>query len=363
MSDQANRLRSLREAARAGQRGGSSRGEIPADGGNNRREGLARGGRQGGAPPRGEAPCKPDFLSMSGGRPGLTLTGPRARVPSSNALGRPQGGRRPAVRSIAVTSGKGGVGKTSVATNLALAFARRGRRVLLIDGDLSLANVDLLFGMVPTRNLGDVVLGQAGIEDVILDTAEGVRLLPAASGVEELADLDDFRREKLLRELSRLETDTDLIVLDTGSGIGRQSVHLARAASQVLIVTTPEPTAFSDAYAMLKVLSRGRLSCTPGLLVNMASSATEARDTERRIRLVSERFLGVRPDYLGHVLLDSAVGAAVRRQEPLMKIYPKSPAATCIDNLAGRLLEWPLAPEPGAAEPEGFFLKVAGLDG
>jgi len=216
---------------------------------------------------------------------------------------------------------------------------------------------------VPHKNLGDVVFGRAAIEEVVLTTADGVRVLPSGSGVEELADLDDFRRERLLRELSKLEAEADLILLDTGSGVGRQTIHFARAADRTVIVTTPEPTAFSDAYATLKVLSRGRLSCTPGLLVNMASSATEARDTERRIRLVSERFLGVRPDYLGHVLLDSAVGAAVRRQEPLMKIYPKSPAATCIDNLAGRLLEWPLAPEPGAAEPEGFFLKVAGLDG
>jgi len=254
------------------------------------------------------------------------------------------------------------VGKTSVATNLALAFTRMGKKVLLVDCDFSLANVDLLFGIVPTRNLGDVVLGDASVEDVVLKTKHGVWLLPAASGVEEMADLDDFRRERLLRELSRIETGCDLIVLDTGSGISRQSMHLARAADQVVVVTTPEPTAFSDAYATLKVLSKGKLRCRPAVVVNMAATAEEGRETERRIRVVAERFLGLSPEYLGHVLLDDCVGRAVRLQEPLLQAFPRSPAAACIETLAGRLLQGPGPPEPREAEPEGFFLKVANLD-
>jgi flagellar biosynthesis protein FlhG len=266
---------------------------------------------------------------------------------------------RPQVRSLAVTSGKGGVGKTSVATNLAIAFARRGRKVLLVDGDLSLANVDLLLGVVPQKNLGDVVLHGTPIEEVVLETREGVRLLPAGSGMEELADLDDFRRERLLRELSRLESSVDLILLDTGSGIGRQTIHLARAADQVLVVTTPEPTAFSDAYATLKVLSRGRLRSRPGIVVNMAASPEEARETERRIRVVAERFLRLQPEYLGYVLLDAAVGRAVRMQEPLLKAYPRCPASACLENLAQRLLSQPPGPEPEEAAPPGFFLKAA----
>jgi flagellar biosynthesis protein FlhG len=192
-----------------------------------------------------------------------------------------------------------------------------------------------------------------------------VRLLPAASGIEELADLDDFRRERLLRELSVLETDRDLIVLDTGSGISRQSMHLARAADQIVVVTTPEPTAFSDAYATLKVLSRGRLRSCPGVVVNMACSPEEGRETERRIRLVAERFLGLSPEYFGHVLLDSAVGRAVRLQEPLLKAFPSSPAAACIERLAARLLEGPRSNDPLEAEPDhdaGFFQKIANLD-
>jgi flagellar biosynthesis protein FlhG len=270
---------------------------------------------------------------------------------------------RPRVRSIALTSGKGGVGKTSIATNLAIAFAQQGRRVLLVDGDLSLANVDLLLGVVPQKNLGDVIFGRASIEQVVLKTVDGVLLLPSASGVEELADLDDFRRERLLRELARLEESVELILLDTGSGIGRQTIQFARAADDVVVVTTPEPTAFSDAYATLKVLSQGRLHGRPGIVVNMAATPEEGRETERRIRLVAERFLRLKPEYLGHIALDPSVGRAVRRQQPLLKAFPRSPAAAGIEALAARLLVEPPWPEPEEVDPGGFFLKVANFDG
>jgi flagellar biosynthesis protein FlhG len=251
------------------------------------------------------------------------------------------------------------VGKTSLATNLAIACARRGRRVLLVDGDLSMANVDLLLGVSPRLHLGDVVFGRASLEEIVLTTSDGVRLLPAGSGVEELADLDDFRRGTLLRELARLESEADLLVLDTGSGVSRQSMHFARAADQVLIVTTPEPTAFTDAYATLKILGRGRLAGRPGLIVNMAASAEEGVETERRIREVAERFLRIRPQYFGHVLLDSAVGQAVRQQRPLLQAFPGSPASACIERLAERLLLEVEPPEPIASRPQGFFLRAA----
>ncbi len=315
MADQADRLRNLRLVA-------------------------------GGAPANGKAPA---------GRPGRDsgeADEDSGQIPA-----------RPRVRSIALTSGKGGVGKTSIATNLAIAFARQGRRVLLVDGDLSLANVDLLLGVVPQKNLGDVVFGRASVEEVALKTTDGVLLLPSASGVDELADLDDFRRERLLRELARLESAVELILLDTGSGIGRQTIHLARAADQVVVVTTPEPTAFSDAYATLKVLSQGRIAGRPGLVVNMVATPEEGRETERRIRLVAERFLHLKPEYFGHVALDAAVGNSVRRQQPLLRAFPRSPAAACIEDLAARLLVEPPLPEPNAVEPDGFFLKVANSDG
>jgi len=303
-------------------------------------------------------------LVTGGGSPGAGGS-PHRGGAARNRPGRSKEGGIPArssLLSIAITSGKGGVGKTSLATNLAIAFARRGRRVLLVDGDLAMANVDLMLGVVPQKNLGDVVFGRAAIEEVVLTTADGVRVLPSGSGVEELADLDDFRRERLLRELSKLEAEADLILLDTGSGVGRQTIHFARAADRTVIVTTPEPTAFSDAYATLKVLSRGRLRGRPGVVVNMAATPEEGRETERRIRVVAERFLRLKPEYLGHVLLDASMGKAVRRQQPVVKAFPRSPAAACIEELASRLLGDAEPPEPLEASPDGYFLKVANLD-
>jgi flagellar biosynthesis protein FlhG len=268
---------------------------------------------------------------------------------------------RPDVRTIAVTSGKGGVGKSILVTNLAIACARRGQRVLLIDGDLSLANIDLLMGLIPKQNLADVVMGRASIEDVVLQTPSGVRLLPAASGVEEMADLDDFRRERLLRELSRLESTCDLILVDTAPGIAAQTIQLAAAAESALIVTTPEPTAFSDAYATLKVLRRK--GCRDlALVVNRCGSAAEGKRTSRRVQAVARRFLEFLPDYLGHVPEDPTVLASAMRQEPLLSIFPHSPAAQAIESLADILLEGPTSIGPPLEDREGLFEKVANLD-
>jgi len=266
---------------------------------------------------------------------------------------------RPAARSLAFVSGKGGVGKSSLVANLALALTRRGKRVVVVDGDLALANVDLLYGLVPKHNLGDVVFGRCAIEDACLTTPDGVRLLPAASGVEELAALDEVRRERLLRELSRLEEDVDLFLIDAGSGLGPATLHWARTADRALVVTTPEPTAFADAYAMVKVLTSRRLRELPALLVNMVESPREGRETARRVRAVAERFLGRAPEYLGSVPSDDAVARAVRQQEPLLRMFPHSPAALAMRKVAEHLIFEPTPRDPIALAPEQFFQKVA----
>lgn len=285
----------------------------------------------------------------------------RLRLVSDDEGGPTEGWRRPAVRTIAVISGKGGVGKSIVVTNVAIACARRGRRVLLVDGDLSLANVDLLMGLIPKRNLADVIYRQVPIEEVVLETPSGVRLLPAASGIEALANLDDYRLEHLLRELSRLEDTCDLILLDTPTGIGAQALHLASAAETTLIVTTPEPTAFSDAYATLKVLHQRGVGDAL-LLINRAASSGEARKTARRIQSVAKRFLDFEPEYLGFIPEDSALLASAMRQEPLLTIFPHSPAAQAIEAIAEGLLAEPGPVGPITIEPEHELRKVANLD-
>ncbi len=248
---------------------------------------------------------------------------------------------RPRRRVIAVTSGKGGVGKTNIVTNLAIALARQGIRVLILDGDLGLANVDLLLGVAPQFDLQDVILGNRSIRDIVLEGPDGIRVIPASSGVEELANLDEYRTEVLLRSLAELEHETDIILIDSPSGIGQHATSLIQGADRILVVTTPEPTSFSDAYAMIKVLVKRPLRATPALLVNQADSEDAALAVARRVKGVAKRFLNLDIDYWGYVLADESVPKSVLRQEPFLSTYPYSPASSCIYQLARRVLGQP----------------------
>jgi flagellar biosynthesis protein FlhG len=254
--------------------------------------------------------------------------------------------RRPL--SVAFLSGKGGVGKSSLVANLAILMAEMGRRTLVLDGDLGLANVDLLLGLVPQRTLLDVVEGRCRLEEVLLAGPAGIEVLPASSGVEKMADLDDYRREVLLRSLEAVARDRDLLLIDTGSGIHRQSLRLGQTADEIVVVTTPEPPAFADAYAMLKVLHERPIRRFPRLVVNMARSTEEALRVARRLQRVARRFLGQAPELSGVILEDRNLARAVRRQLPLVRSYPDTRAVADMRALAERLLQ-PAA--PGAGEP------------
>ncbi len=270
-------------------------------------------------------------------------------------------GRRPErLLSVAVTGGKGGVGKTNLVTNLAIVMARMGKKVLLLDGDLSLANVDLLLGLVPRYNLYDVVTGQKRIDEVVLTGEAGILILPAASGVEEMAALDDYRREILIRSLENLAADRDVLLIDTGSGIHRQNLRLAQMADEILVLTTPEPTAFSDAYATMKVLCSRRLARPPRLVVNMARSEAEALRIARRVARVAAQFLGFEPELYGIIPEDEAVPRAVKAQEPFVKVYEEAPATVGVRELAKRLLQPASAPVyPRSEQAAARALKAA----
>jgi len=243
-------------------------------------------------------------------------------------------------RVITVTSGKGGVGKTTLVANLGLELARLGRRVLLLDGDLGLANLAILFNQAPKRTLEDAVAGRCRVEDAVLQVREGLGLIPGASGVARLAELPPAERTALLGEIARLGAEADVLVIDTGAGIGTTVQELVALADRAFLVTTHEPTALSDAYGLLKTVRKG-----PGaaprvdLVVNMAQSHVHARDTHGRLARLTERFMGFTPDLVAVIPRDDAVGEAVVRQEPLTRIYPYAQATRAIAALARLLVD------------------------
>jgi flagellar biosynthesis protein FlhG len=244
---------------------------------------------------------------------------------------------RPRTRTLVVASGKGGVGKSTLAANLALALGERGARVVLVDGDLAQANLDLLLGVHPRWDLGHVLAGERTLEEIVIPAGPNVRLVPAASGAPDLAELDDFRRESLLRTLGMLDAEADFLLVDTASGVSRQTVEFCRAAHDVFVVCTPEMPAFSDAYALIKLLQQRGLAHPPQLIVNFAAGADEAEETANRIRLVARRFLRAEIGCLGVVPEDAHVPRSVRLQEPALTAFPKSPAAAAYRQLAARL--------------------------
>jgi flagellar biosynthesis protein FlhG len=267
-----------------------------------------------------------------------------------------------------IVSGKGGVGKTHIAVNVGLALATAGRRVLLVDADLGLANVDLVLGERPARlGWGHVLAGRARLESIIQDGPAGIRWIAGASHVPPAWRMDERWREALLSRLADLEAEHDFLVIDAPAGIGRGVMHLVGQADELLLVTTPEPTAMMDAYALLKAAAMAKaVPPQVRLIVNMVTHRADADGVHRRIEETARRFLGLRVGLLGYVYCDGHVGQAVRRQEPLLVAYPHSQAAWCMKHLAGAILDGAGHATRGdgteaASRPGGFFRRLANL--
>jgi flagellar biosynthesis protein FlhG len=251
------------------------------------------------------------------------------------------------------------VGKTTVVANLAVALARRRRRVLILDADLGLANIDVVLGLNPSYTLQHVLRGERSIADVAVDGPGGVKVVPAATGIEELTRLGAEERLLLLEQVDGLDGAVDVLLIDTAAGISSNVLYFNSAAHEVLVVVTPEPTALTDAYALMKLLATRHGLRRFLLLVNMASGEGEGRRTHAQIARVGERFLGVGIEYVGYVPLDDAVQRSVREQRPILLGAPRSPAARALEILAERVLARPRSERPTGGTQFFFRTLVA----
>jgi flagellar biosynthesis protein FlhG len=266
---------------------------------------------------------------------------------------------RPRAKVITVVSGKGGVGKTNLVVNLGIALSRLGRTTTIVDADLGLANVDVVLGQYFDHDLEHVVKGEKRLEEIMGFGPYGLRVVPSASGVQEMANMSPDERERLIAELAQLEYNTDFLIFDTGAGISRNVLAFANLADEVVVVVTPEPTSIADAYALVKLLISTRAAQSIALVVNRALSSEDGRATGERFIMLAERFLRHKVRLIGVVSDDALVSQAVRRQHPFVLSHPASAPSRQIDAIARSLSGETVSP---AAE-RGLLLGLKRLFG
>jgi flagellar biosynthesis protein FlhG len=247
---------------------------------------------------------------------------------------------------IVLHTGKGGVGKTTISVNLAATLASRGKEVLLLDGDLGLANVDVFLGLTPRLTLADVLAGNCSLEECIVDTPMGFKVVPAASGIAELAELDQLTHLGLVRAFGDLTAKLDVMVVDTAAGIAGSVLQFSQAAQQVLVVICDEPASLTDAYALIKILSRDYGVKKFRVLVNQVRGRGLGQALFQRFERVATRFLTVELDYVGEIPEDPFLRRSIREQRPVVAAYPQAPASMALKTLGLRADMWPVAEGP-----------------
>jgi flagellar biosynthesis protein FlhG len=261
----------------------------------------------------------------------------------------------PPVRSLAVASGKGGVGKTSVSVNLSVAMSRMGYSTLLLDTDLGLANVDVMLGLTPRRTLADVMSGYCSTRDALLKGPEGLLVLPAVSGRREMAELRSSQHVGLVHAVSELDVPVSHLVVDNAAGIADGVLTFCQAAHEVVLVVCDDPMSLTDSYALIKVLSRERGVKRMHVLTNRVEDDIEGRRLYAKLAHVCEKFLDVSLTYLGHVPQDPHMMRAIQRQQPVVTAFPSSPAARAFVDIAERVACW--APPVAASGHVEFFME------
>lgn len=258
---------------------------------------------------------------------------------------------------VAVTGGKGGVGKTNVTLNLALSLAQQGKKVMVLDGDLGLANIDIMLGVRVHKNLGHVLNGECELQDIIVEGPYGVKLIPATSGSKSMAELTPVQHAGLIRAFSSLEEDVDILLIDTAAGISDMVTSFSRAAQDVLVVVCDEPTSITDAYALIKLLNREHNVQRFKIVANMVRSYREGRELFAKLTLVTDRFLSANMELVACIPLDEKVRLSVRKQKVVVDSYPRSPAALAMKSLANKVVTWPV-PRVPSGHLEFFVEKL-----
>ena len=274
---------------------------------------------------------------------------------------RPRQAGQKIARTITVTSGKGGVGKTNLVANLAICLSQAGRRVIILDADLGLANIDVVFGIRPKHTLSDVIAGHLSLDEILLPGPHGIHIIAGGSGLTELAQLEGKAAQNLLSQLRFLEDKADYLLIDTGAGISQNVISFCLAADQIVVVTTPEPTALADAYGIIKIISQQRENGYVSVLVNRVDHEDEAQFVLDRLESVARDFLGFAIHRLGFLPNDRNLYLAVRQQTPLMLFSPMSPAAKRIRELVQEAFHEDV---PGINEPQGidgFLSRLSAL--
>lgn len=260
---------------------------------------------------------------------------------------------------ITVTSGKGGVGKTNFSVNLAISLKELGNNVVVLDADLGLANVDVIIGVVPKLNLYDVIFNNKSMDDIIINGPGGIKVLPGGSGIESLSNLNDTQRRNLSNKFGDLK-DTDILIIDTGAGLSKNVLGFMAVSDEVIVVTTPEPTAITDAYSLIKVAMRHVPKTSIHVIVNKTSGEQEAGLTYQRLGGAVRNFLKKETNYLGYVVEDTKVKKAVMGQIPFKAMYPDCFASKCIDDIAASLMGTAVSNRKASSIKE-FFSKVSYL--
>lgn len=265
-------------------------------------------------------------------------------------------GAQKKTRVIAVTSGKGGVGKTNFTVNFALALMSFGQKVIILDADLGLANIDVLLGVNPEFNLYHVLKGEKNIRDILTTGPQGLQIIAGGSGMQELANLRRWQVEQFIGKLEQLEGMADILIIDTAAGLSRNVMSFLLASDEVIVITTPEPTAITDAYGLVKAMTSKKKQSVVHLVVNKVENAQEADITASKFLIVAEKFLKLNIGHLGFILDDPHVSKSVKLQEPFMLKFPKTSASQCVHRIAAQLINQDFIPEPGGVK--AFFGKI-----